>query len=333
MAHLAYLFFFVLSGFLISYLLIQEYETHQKISLKYFYIRRILRIWPLYFLVIMFTFGIYPFIKSLFGIFENAPANIWYHLSFLTNFDVIRITQQNLANDPISQDITWSVAIEEQFYAFWPLLFVFIRKRFWMYAILLITSCSIIFRIANENNQTVLYFHSLSVLIDLCIGSATALLITQYKRIRNFFENATTNIHIILFLIAFGCMYSQHIITAHVPYGNAFERVIIATSFVLVIAAQAITKKESIFNLSNLSFANKWGKYTYGIYLLHPIAILFVEIIAKKMGYHKTDVLELTLLLFIKLALTLVLSKISYVFYKSYFLSLKQKFSVLKTQH
>src|SRR5690349_20307522 len=48
--------FFVLSGFLITYLLISEHELKTKISLKNFYIRRVLRIWPLYFLVVFFSF-------------------------------------------------------------------------------------------------------------------------------------------------------------------------------------------------------------------------------------------------------------------------------------
>ena len=46
--------FFVLSGFLITYLLISEYELNRKISIQKFYMRRVLRIWPLYFLIVAF---------------------------------------------------------------------------------------------------------------------------------------------------------------------------------------------------------------------------------------------------------------------------------------
>jgi peptidoglycan/LPS O-acetylase OafA/YrhL len=71
--------FFVLSGFLITYLLISEYELNSKISIKYFYLRRVLRIWPLYFLVVAFSFLLYPFLKSLIGM--NNPLGVKFSLS------------------------------------------------------------------------------------------------------------------------------------------------------------------------------------------------------------------------------------------------------------
>ena len=63
--------FFVLSGFLITYLLVSEYEIFNRISLKQFYIRRVLRIWPLYYFVVLFSFLIYPALKSMIGM--NNP--------------------------------------------------------------------------------------------------------------------------------------------------------------------------------------------------------------------------------------------------------------------
>lgn len=126
--------FFVLSGFLITYLLIDEYELNQKISIKNFYIRRALRIWPLYYLVVVFTFLIYPFLKSLVGMNHTLESSVFYHLTFLSNFDVINVTKYHLGSDAISQNVTWSVSVEEQFYLFWPMIFVFLPKRFWEYA-------------------------------------------------------------------------------------------------------------------------------------------------------------------------------------------------------
>ncbi len=59
-------FFFVLSGFLITYLLLKEKDGYGKISLKNFYIRRILRIWPVYFTTILVGFFILPIVVKLF---------------------------------------------------------------------------------------------------------------------------------------------------------------------------------------------------------------------------------------------------------------------------
>jgi len=57
--------FFVLSGFLITYGLIFEFQTQAKINLKQFYWKRVLRIWPLYFTVLLFSFSILPDIAIL----------------------------------------------------------------------------------------------------------------------------------------------------------------------------------------------------------------------------------------------------------------------------
>src|SRR6202035_997181 len=57
--------FFVLSGFLITYLILSEINLTQKFSLKNFYVRRVLRIWPLYFAVVAIAFLVFPLLRSL----------------------------------------------------------------------------------------------------------------------------------------------------------------------------------------------------------------------------------------------------------------------------
>src|ERR1041385_5542478 len=58
-------FFFVLSGFLITYLLLAEKEKEGKISVRNFYMRRIFRIWPVYYLLVFLTFFVFPHIPIL----------------------------------------------------------------------------------------------------------------------------------------------------------------------------------------------------------------------------------------------------------------------------
>ena len=60
MSKIGVTFFFVLSVFLITYLLLLEQNTYETIDIKAFYMRRILRIWPLYYLIIMLAFFIFP---------------------------------------------------------------------------------------------------------------------------------------------------------------------------------------------------------------------------------------------------------------------------------
>lgn len=67
--HLGVVLFFVLSGFLITYLLLVEKDKYGKVAVKKFYIRRVLRIWPLYFLILVIVFLLFPLIS-------NDPASL-----------------------------------------------------------------------------------------------------------------------------------------------------------------------------------------------------------------------------------------------------------------
>lgn len=322
--------FFVLSGFLITYLLISEFELNLKISIKNFYIRRVLRIWPLYFLVVAFSFLLYPFLKTIIGINNPLGSNFFYHLTFLSNFDVINIEKYCAGRDALSQNITWSVSIEEQFYLFWPLIFVFLPKRYWISSILLVIAWSIYFRVLNINDSIVLYFHTFSVLLDLGIGGLFAYLIKEHSKLRMFFEKSSTSTHLFFFIFSFSLVFWGDSIFSF-KYGDAIGRIFISFSFALIICAQAITKSESKLNLRNLSFANKWGKYTYGIYLIHPIAITIIDIIVRVSNVPKTNFINLFTIGLLGFFLTLVLSKLSFTYFESRFLRIKDKFTTIKT--
>ena len=319
--------FFVLSGFLITYLLIDEYELKGKISIKNFYIRRILRIWPLYFLVITFTFLIYPLLKSLMGINNPLASNFIFHLFFLSNFDVINIAKNFVGQDAMSQDITWSVSIEEQFYLFWPFIFVVVPKRLWVISILSIIACSISFRIIHRDDDIILYFHTLSVLLDLGLGGLMACLIKQKNWIRSFFEKSSTLHHCLYFGLSF-CLLLWSDYIFNFEYGPALGRIFISASFAFIIAAQAMTKKESTLELRKLNLASKHGRYTYSMYLLHPIAITTIDVAGRLLDVKHAGFLSSFLMGSMAFAITMVLSKASFNYFELRFLKYKQNYDV-----
>lgn len=106
--------FFVISGFLITWLLVQEQESNGCVSLKRFYIRRGLRILPVY-----FGFMAALWILHLFTTFDQ-PLGAWLaNLTFTTNFFDTTWPSGHL----------WSLSVEEQFYLVWPVLFVMLAIR------------------------------------------------------------------------------------------------------------------------------------------------------------------------------------------------------------
>jgi peptidoglycan/LPS O-acetylase OafA/YrhL len=318
--------FFVLSGFLITYLLLTEHEVKSKISLKNFYVRRVLRIWPLYYLIVTFTFIIYPGLKSLIGMNNPLAANWKYYFTFLSNFDLINYTHNPIGEAALSENVTWSVAIEEQFYVFWPLLFVLLPKRAWLSAILIVLSSSILFRILNNDDRIILYLHTISNLPDLAMGGLMAYIIKNNERIRLLFERTSTGSHLLLFIIVIIVIgWGDQII------GSNANHLLTVFVFALIISAQAMTKSNSRLNLNKFSFADRWGKYTYGIYLIHPIPLTLLSVAVRILHIPVTTFISSLLYGIIAFIITLVLSKLSYDYYESKFLKLKERFTTIKS--
>ena len=120
--------FFVLSGFLITYLLIKEFKINKRINLLHFYIRRTLRIWPLFYLVVLYALFVYPLICLFLNLNHDQNGNILMNLIFLNNFDLLTLTENGNIGFNQQLQITWSVAIEEQFYLIWPLIFILMAR-------------------------------------------------------------------------------------------------------------------------------------------------------------------------------------------------------------
>lgn len=93
-------FFFVLSGFLITYLLQKEIAKTQSVDIKHFYLRRIKRIWPLYFLLIGFGTVVLPFAVSVFDADYTMPYSLgetWYYFVFFCPILVLHFFRTPLA--------------------------------------------------------------------------------------------------------------------------------------------------------------------------------------------------------------------------------------------
>jgi len=129
--------FFVLSGFLITFLLLKEKEI-KAINVKHFYIRRVLRIWPLYYLILIVSFFIIPQID-----FFNVPnygdksesficSTFLTYLFLLANVGFVFFPTIAFAN------VLWSVAVEEQFYLIWPIVIKYFKSTLTALMLLLI---------------------------------------------------------------------------------------------------------------------------------------------------------------------------------------------------
>ncbi len=316
-------FFFVLSGFLISYLLIEEKKLNGQINIRKFWIRRILRIWPLFYFCVFFGFSIFPQFKILFGQSPNETANPWMYVTFLNNFDFI----QNGLPDASILGVLWSVAIEEQFYFFWPIiLFLFPVKRYWIPFTFIILS-SLIFR--SLNNSPLLYeHHTLSCIGDMAVGGMGAWVIINFNKAKSIFENLKKYQIYLIYLIFIAIFLFRDDLFFINSTIAIFERAFIAIVILVIILEQNYAKN-SIFKMSRFKKITQLGKITYGLYCLHFIGILTTTTISNKFSFN-TELWQVMLLeTSVALFITIIISSISFKYFETPFLKLKDKFSYI----
>ncbi|MCW3082668.1 MAG: acyltransferase [Bacteroidetes bacterium] len=317
--------FFVLSGFLITFLILKEIEVTGKLNVKAFYIRRFLRIWPLYYMVLIFAFYLYPFFIS----FIHANPDVFgdrqiYYFTFLSNFDLIHITKEGLKGSFLT-GVTWSVAVEEQFYLIWPILFYLVPRNYYVSIFIGMILISFGFRCMHLHEGYVLYFHSLSVCSDLAVGGLAAYLSLNSTKFIDFFKNTAYGKRVIVYVV--GILY---VLLSGYFFNPIFEtlssRLLTSIFVAWIILDQNFCASENL-KMSQFKGISKWGTYTYGMYLLHQIALLLVLNTYQLMNLEAVSFAAKLLKAAIVLALTFLISYVSYHWFEKYFLNLKKRFS------
>jgi peptidoglycan/LPS O-acetylase OafA/YrhL len=308
-------FFFVLSGFLITYLLLAEERARGRIWIGAFYLRRILRIWPLYYLTFGFGYFAFPALVELAGGHIEESANPWLYLLFLGNFN-------SIANgDPASATLSvlWSIAVEEQFYLVWPLLLVAFRKRRPALFGLVILG-SLAFRAAYADQPLVLFYHTGSVFSDLAIGG----LLGWYSFTRGWKVNGHAGLGrwqiVVLYALGLSLILLREYFFATPPL-RVLERLVYASFFAFVLFEQTFAA-HSFYKAGRFTLLDKAGKYTYGLYCLHVPAMVFSVGVALLLGKHETEWWVLGLTPLITLGLSITLSLLSYHGFEKRFLQL-----------
>lgn len=312
------LFFFV-SGFLITKLLIVEYYKKNTISLKDFYLRRVFRLYPalLFFLVVTIVFILLSGQKI---IFPDIISGLFY----FTNYYLVYFKPVLLAKGyPLVSEILWSLSVEEHFYLFFPILFLWFfsnsnHKLLSVLGILLIlflfSRCIEFFRGSDLSEiRRTIYYTTHNRGDSILYGCISALLIYRY--------NARLYIKCLdsrgLFILSFLLLILIEIVPSQL-FQNTLKYSLQGIAFSIIIPS-------FLFGNSG-SGIKKWlegniivfiGKLSYSLYLFHWIAIEIVKFYTSQRGI-------LTDLLIIVLSLALAL--VSYYGVERPFFSLRRKF-------
>jgi peptidoglycan/LPS O-acetylase OafA/YrhL len=263
--------FFVLSGFLITGILVDSLEEEG--FFKKFYARRVLRIFPLYYCVLFVLFLLSPWLHL------HWHGMGWLMLGYLQNLHPSRIANFS-PGAGIALNHLWSLAVEEQFYLVWPAIVFFVRDRhklllitLWMSAAALILRLVLI--AAGVWTYTI-HLNTVTRADTLLLGGTLALLYRspRWKRVVRVapwgFLTALCAVLVSIKLIGFGSSYYDTPAPQFWWYGLWYTVVALGWACLIACSLRPASACEWIFEWQWLRFL---GKYSYGIYVLHMILL------------------------------------------------------------
>lgn len=325
-------FFFVASSFLITYLLLAENERNGFISLRYFFLRRILRIWPAYFLLLVIVlvfllrapFFHIPYITDQYLAGNYQRSNLLYFI-FLPHLASFYNTTTPYLHH------TYTIGIEEQFYFLWGILFYFFRRHLVTIFILCIIAMPLLYGL---HAYLYAYTHDRPDAPLLLVYLPKMITYLKYSRLSTFaigavfgyaffYDRAWINyfkrrwVQLLLYAV----LAVSIALDLKVPYFE-YEYYAFIAAFVMLAAA---------FPESLINYSARWlvylGHVSYGIYLFHLIAMviairLFIDVFQLTTG----SIWETGLLCLLTLGLSVFMGWLSYYYFESFFLRLKNRF-------
>jgi len=251
--------FFVLSGFLITRILLES-RTHANYYGS-FYIRRALRIWPLYFLVLAFLFGVAN--HRIPGLTFDEERIHW---------PVFALYVQNLfykqATDmgPLYLAITWSLAVEEQFYGIWPVVVRKISTRGLTYLLFGTIALGPVARLIVPRFGVDPYINPLCRFDAMAMGGLLAIWAATGKLTRASVVRGS--------VIVFGLAIPLELLCHYLGLTHYLSKTIVAAVFAAVLAL-ALHSGPLARALSNRAL--RWlGKVSYCVYLVHAMVAAVV---------------------------------------------------------
>lgn len=322
--------FFTLSGFLLTSLLLREKEVTSTVGISAFYMRRILRIWPLYFLFLGISFFLLPEIPF----FETEVTGWNEGTTYLKELLLYVCLLPNVAFVWLPlipyTHVLWSIGVEEQFYLFWPHVIRRINLRrlpgFMLGLMAALLLLKLILVGINYGTQGQHGLHHVVQFLDrtrfpcMIVGGCYAwLLTTQSSWLKLLFRKWAQWISLLL-------MTALVLYAAGVP---VFDQELISLFAGIVILNIAANPKP-IFRL-NSRWMDYLGRISYGLYIWHgPVLVVCLRACEKflpKTSPHGW--LGTLLVLVCTLLLTTGVATLSYYGFERVFTRMKRRYSVI----
>ncbi len=307
--------FFVLSSFLLTWLGIQEYRKKGNFSFFNYFIRRALRIWPLYFLLMFFAFVLLPYAAAAWHIPITMPPAAWY-LFFVSNF--------YLEGHVYFLRFLWTLSVEEQFYLVWGLC-LYLFQRYLLICAGLFAISSIAFTVYAVMEQVHHDYHTATYLFDFSVGIVAAAIVERGGRLVDHFKNMTAMQGALFFMVLPVLLITLFLVNDMEPlswfaWTDLAGRYLFVIFIGLLIIEQMVNDR-TVMNLKSNRFLVYTGKISYGLYCFHGIVLTFGTVALQKLHFSIPLPLEAVLLLGVNYGLATV----SYRYFEKPFLGMKQR--------
>lgn len=325
--------FYVLSGFLVSFLLFDEKRQEGTISLSGFYLKRFLRIAPIYYGILFFAYFIFRHLNPTPAWQPVESAYTWPSLQL----HLIFLPQVALDKYPFLMGASqlWTIGIEMQFYLIWPLLFLLLSPRplllfflsyfgFYLYRIAFRLFEKIPFlyseTLFNAFNDALMHLQIRPMIVGAFAGW---LLYTQKTKILKLIFHPVSQV---LAGAGLACCYF---------FFNPFKYKIFQNfppePFLFAIVILNLCANPRPLWQLNSKFLGECGKFSYGIYIFHLVFVHFFFGWMMKLEFSKTIPLLFNIALyFLVFGSTLGLSYLSFHFIESPILKWGKRFTLGK---
>jgi peptidoglycan/LPS O-acetylase OafA/YrhL len=313
--------FFTLSAFLICELLIREREANGTIGVKQFYIRRILRIWPLYYLAL-----------ALGVVIAFLPRGNSAEVARLGWFGIFMGAWDSAFYGPVSNPVSplWSISVEEQFYLFAPWAVKCLnRKLLYGFCVALIILANIcLYRLGNASASTSRIWNDSFVQFE-CFAAGILLCLF----LRGWLPEFAVWLRMLVVAGSFSCWLCAAYLET-IRY-NAFAH----TASLPIICTYALTALGSgLFIVAFLgvnprllpAWAIYLGRISFGLYVYHEFAIYLSYSI---FGHHVSfSSPAYYLKAVLAIGLTFSMAALSYRYFETPFLKMKKRHAVIESQ-
>jgi peptidoglycan/LPS O-acetylase OafA/YrhL len=278
--------FFVVSGFLITSLLIEERESTRSIDLKQFWIRRARRLLPALVVMLSATAVYVAFFAK-----DSAPdfrRDVLPSLGYFSNWwQIYAVDTPYFAASslPVLRHL-WSLAVEEQWYLIWPLLFTVVFGAKWMRprisgALLITCSAAIMFTTAlrfvqdNETRTNFLYLSTITRSSGLLLGAAVAMLWRPWRKnsLPSWWRSSISDAFAITSIAVIGVLMA----TVHVADQRLYQSGLAATTVASAVIVAVVMRPNGLFvkKFFSQDLFVEIGRRSYGLYLWHwPIFVV-----------------------------------------------------------